>query len=134
MTEVIYADPSVSSLKQYQYAVTATDIFGVEGPALGVIQVSIPAVSLRVPEIYVRATSKGVEITWTDIVGVKTDSYAIYVRLPHEKAPRKIGEAPAGKEHFIDTRVTPGQLYFYSMKVKAAGRESNSGNEKSVRK
>lgn len=134
VTEVIYADPSVSSLKQYQYAVTATDIFGVEGPALGVIQVSIPAVSLRVPEIYVRATSKGVEITWTDIVGVKTDSYAIYVRLPHEKAPRKIGEAPAGKEHFIDTRVTPGQLYFYSMKVKAAGRESNSGNEKSVRK
>lgn len=134
VTEVLFADKTIQPGAHYAYAVTAIDEKGVEGNALGAKLLESVAVPLRSPEIYARATSKGVEITWTDILGTKIDSYEIFVRQPLDKSPRKIGEATAGKEHFIDNKVVAGQLYFYSMKVKVGNNESNLGNEKSVRK
>lgn len=134
VTEVIFADKNVQPGRRYAYSVTAIDEMGTEGNALGAKMVEAAHLPLRSPEIYARATSKGAEITWTDIIGAKIDRYEVYVRLPQERTARKIGEVPAGKEHFIDTKVSPGQLYFYSMKVKANGQESSLGSEKSVRK
>lgn len=134
VVEVLFADRSIQPNKEYQYAVTATDMFGNEGPALGTVDVNAPVIALRVPEIYVRTTSKGVEITWNDLLEPKADRYELYVRLQNEKVPKKLGETGPGKEQFTDARAVAGQLYFYSMKVRANGRESNFGNEKSVRK
>ena len=134
VVEVLFADRSIQPGREYQYAVTATDMFGNEGPALGTVGVSPPVITVRVPEIYVRSTSKGIEITWNDLLEPKADRYDLYVRLQNEKVPRKLGEAGPGKEQFTDSRATAGQLYFYSMKVRVNGRDSNFGNEKSVRK
>lgn len=134
VTEVIFSDKNIQAGHHYAYSITAIDEKGTEGNALGAKIVESAPVPLRSPEIYARATSKGVEITWTDIIGAKIDSYQVYVRLPQERTARKIGDVIAGKEHFIDTKVAPGQLYFYSIKVSANGRESSLGSEKSVRK
>ncbi len=134
LAEVMFPDRTVSSGKTYQYAVTATDAYGVEGPALGIFSVSAGSIHMPVPEIYPRATSKGVEITWTDLLTPPAEKYEIYVRTPNEKIPRKLGEAAPGKEQFTDARAVSGQLYFYSMKLRVNGQESNFGKEKSVRK
>ncbi|MCD8540406.1 MAG: hypothetical protein LRY55_12050, partial [Leadbetterella sp.] len=134
VVEVIFSDPAVSPGKTYQYAVTATDMFGVEGPALGIFSIHAGAMPIPVPQIYPRATSKGVEITWTDLLSPPAEKYEIYVRLPQERTPRKLGETGPGKEQFTDTNARAGQLYFYSMKLRAGGRLSDFGQEKSVRK
>lgn len=134
LAEVMFSDRTVSAGKTYQYAVTATDAFGVEGAALGIFSLSAGNLHIPVPEIYARATSKGVEITWTDLIAPPAEKYEIYVRSPNEKAPRKLGETAPGKEQFTDTRVVSGHLYFYSLKLRVNGQESNFGKEKSVRK
>lgn len=134
VTEVIFSDRTVSAGKTYQYAVTATDAYGVEGRALGIFTINAGSIHVPVPEIYARATSGGVEITWTDLISPPAEKYEIYVRAPNEKTPRKLGETGPGKEQFTHAAVAQGQLYFYSMRLRVNGRESNFGQEKSVRK
>jgi fibronectin type 3 domain-containing protein len=133
-TEVVFADKTLTPGISYAYAVTATDQFGVEGNALTAKKMETPKPTLRSPEIYARPTSKGIEITWNDVLVPGVDKYLLFVRQPGQKEPTLLAEIQTGKEVYINTTAKPGQQYFYTMQISGKGLKSQSGFEKSARR
>ena len=132
--EVVFTDKTATPGISYAYAVTATDQFGVEGNALGAKKMDTPKLTLRAPEIYVRPTSKGIEITWNDVLVAGVDKYILFVRTPDQKEPMLLTEVQPGKEVYVNTTAKPGQPYFYTMQISGKGAKSPSGIEKSARR
>ncbi|REA63236.1 hypothetical protein DSL64_06375 [Dyadobacter luteus] len=131
--EVIFADKTTTPGMSYAYAVTATDQFGVEGNALGTKKLTSSRTALRAPEIYVRKTSKGIEVTWDDVLVSGIDKYLIFSRGNGQKDAVLIAEIQPGKEVYVIPNVRAGQLHFYSMQISAKGIKSPVGVEKSAR-
>jgi hypothetical protein len=133
--ETIFTDTEVKPGTVYQYAVTAIDLFGVEGKSLGAYRVVVPTFNYKSPEIYVRNTSKGIQITWTDAAISEISNYIVFRRGPNQASPIKIGSVKRGQENFTDSNVKSGELYFYSIKMEtSSGLITQAGLEKSVRK
>ena len=132
--EVVFVDKTATPGLSYAYAVTATDQFGVEGNALGAKKMDTPKLTLRAPEIYARPTSKGIEITWNDVVVTGVDKYLLFVRTPGQKEPTLLAEIQPGKEVYVNSTAKPGQQYFYTMQISGRGSKSPLGIEKSARR
>ncbi|MCF2443316.1 hypothetical protein L0657_05050 [Dyadobacter sp. CY345] len=133
LQEVVLADKTATPGISYAYAVTATDQLGVEGNALGAKKMETPRFTLRAPEIYVRPTSKGIEITWSDVLVPGVDKYLLFTRTTTQKEPTLLAEIVPGKEVFVNAAAKAGQQYFYTMQVSRKGIKSPLGMEKSAR-
>lgn len=135
LAETLIADNTVTAGQQYLYAVTSVDIYGTEGNSLGTYHITVPTLSLRAPEIFVRNTSKGIEVTWSDALIDGVSTYLIFRRLANQTTSKQIGSVPRGTEKFADPDVQPSQVYFYSIKIGGTGKGTSPlGLEKSVRK
>ncbi|MCE7042538.1 fibronectin type III domain-containing protein [Dyadobacter sp. CY312] len=132
--EVVFVDKTATPGLSYAYAVTSSDQFGVEGNALGAKKMDTPKLTLRAPEIYVRQTSKGIEITWNDVLVTGVDKYLLFVRTPGQKEPALLAEIQPGKELYVNSTAKPGQQYFYTMQISGRGSKSPLGIEKSARR
>lgn len=132
--EVVFADKTSVAGMSYAYAITATDQFGVEGNALGAKKVEVPRITLRAPEIYVRATSKGIAVTWNDVLVPGVDKYLLYARTTGQATPQLVAEVPPGREAFLMADVKAGQRYYCSMQISGKGLKSLPGLEKSALK
>lgn len=132
--EVVFVDRTALQGINYAYAVTATDQYGVEGKALGSKKMEVPRITLRAPEIYVRATSKGIEINWEDVLVPGIEKYMLYVRTPAQTKPILLAEVPPGRGVYVNQNVKAGERYFFTLQIKGKGMQSPLGMEKSVRK
>ena len=130
----MFTDKTATPGISYAYAVTATDQMGVEGNALGAKKMETPRFTLRAPEIYVRPTSKGIEITWNDVLVPGVDKYLLFTRTAAQKEPTLLAEIQPGKEVFVNAAAKAGQQYFYTMQVSGKGIKSPLGMEKSARR
>ncbi|TDE14813.1 fibronectin type III domain-containing protein [Dyadobacter psychrotolerans] len=134
LQEVVFVDKTATPGISYAYAVTATDQLGIEGNALGAKKMETPRFALRAPEIYVRPTSKGIEITWNDVLVPGIDKYLLFTRTTAQKEPTLLAEIQPGKEVFVNSAAKAGQQYFYTMQVSGKGIKSPPGTEKSARR
>lgn len=131
---VVFADKEATGGATFVYAVTATDLYGIEGAASGAKKVNAAPITLRAPEIYARPTSKGIEITWSDVLVPGVDKYLLFVRPDNKKEYALLAEIPPGREVYVNTGVKPGQRYYFAMQISGKGAKSPFGIEKSARK
>jgi fibronectin type 3 domain-containing protein len=129
-----FEDNSVKPGVKYLYAITATDIYGVESNAGEYITVDAQPVVLMPPaQASARKTSKGIEISWDASRQEGVEGYIVFRREPNQREGVQVASVSKDQTTYTDTRVNKNILYFYSVQAKGSGTVSVGSVEKGVR-
>lgn len=129
-----YTDTKDLNGKSFAYAVTAVDNFGIEGNAFGAIVINASVPRLLPPaQVSARKIKQGIEVSWDENLQQGIRGYIILRREPNNANAVQVGTVEKRKLSYTDSRITPGKLYFYSVKSTGNNIASENSVEKGVR-
>ncbi|MBD3244093.1 MAG: hypothetical protein GF331_26105 [Chitinivibrionales bacterium] len=127
-------DSTVEAGATYEYAVRSSDLFGGMSDLSQVVGVSVPAASLLAPRgLSARPSESGVRLSWEPTVQPGLHGFTIH-RYQRGGKRRPIATLPAHAVEFVDSKVSAGELYFYTITATGAdGRHSAASDEIGIR-
>ncbi len=129
-----FDDESVEQGEKYTYYVSAVNFDNLESSSSNKAAFSIKEPILAAPQsINARSTSEGIEISWSNVLDDRITAYKIYRQSEGDQQQVEIGVVKARKSSFVDSSVSEGKLYHYSIKAESADSESEYSPIKSER-
>jgi hypothetical protein len=127
-----YVD-TYSGKNRLHYAVTVVDETGLESSPAFLDLTTDSALPLPPSIIFLEKLSTGIRISWEKASTTEALGYVIYRRKLGTSIPEKLETVNATKTEFVDTSVTAGVLYFYSIAVTTGDKTGNPCPEKGLR-
>ncbi|MCC5942643.1 MAG: fibronectin type III domain-containing protein [Balneolaceae bacterium] len=128
-----FDDPDVNHGETYYYAVSSVDAFGEESVLSNESSFSTIPPSLLAPsQVSVRTVSNGVELRWNRTMQAGAQGYRIYRRAVNDETAVAIQTLNLDETRYLDTTVSSGTRYWYSVSVLSDESESSRSTEQTV--
>jgi fibronectin type 3 domain-containing protein len=133
LSTTVFVDDNVDRGQTYEYAVAAVDAFQLQSPLSPTVKLAVEKPQLFPPtQVYVRNTSKGVEVAWPSSNIANLLGYNVYRKALGENSLQKITTTKATDLAFIDTTAKPKTQYLYLISFQTRDGESPKSIEKGV--
>ncbi|MDR7131806.1 hypothetical protein J2X69_004171 [Algoriphagus sp. 4150] len=130
-----YTDSTASPSSSYEYAVTSVDSWGNQSilSPISSIDYDIAGTLLPPRELYLRNMTKGIEISWPEVLEDPAIQYVIYRKSTGQERFEKIATTLASNV-YLDEAVQQDRLYEYSISATAGENEGNLSVAKAIRR
>jgi fibronectin type 3 domain-containing protein len=133
ITSTSFVDDTASPGQEIEYTVVAVDAFQMMSPLSPFFKIQMPKKTIQAPaQLYVRNTSKGLEVAWPKTNQAMLSGVNIYRRGISEKIFVKISTSKPSDTAFVDTSVRAKNQYVYAISYQSPDGESPKSIEKSI--
>lgn len=131
---LLFDDTTAERGKQYEYAISAVDVYGYESGVSSTITKGLTEPELKAPStLFAHTVENGVELSWSTQAQESVKEIIVYRRTSTEQVAKRITTLPVTTRTFSDTNVQRGTIYIYSISVATtAGKESTRSKEKAI--
>lgn len=132
ITVTSFVDDDIERGKEYEYSVVAVDPFQMQSSLSPAFKIMVPKIQLLPPaQVYVRNTTKGIEIAWPN-TNIDLQNVIVYRRGLADKTLTKIGTSKGKELFFIDATAKAKTTYVYAISYQTRDGESPKSIEKSM--
>jgi fibronectin type 3 domain-containing protein len=128
-----FNDDNIERGLEYEYAVAAVDAFQLQSPLSPVTKQKADKSQIFPPsQVYVRNTTKGIEVAWASTNLPNIIGFNVYRRTKAENIFQKIGTTKVSEIVFMDITAKPKTHYLYTITYQTKDTESTKSIEKAI--
>ncbi len=133
LTTTVFQDDNVDRGQEYEYAVAAVDAFQLQSPLSPLTKQVVSKAQVFPPTtLYVRNTTKGVEVAWPSSNNPNLTGFNVYRKTFGETNLQKISTTKPSDLAFLDATAKPKTHYLYVISYQTKDGESPKSIEKAI--